>query len=162
MADTPSTRHSTRTAVPSKNVLLVIAKCQHSLPAPHSKYRFEMADYVYILRLPDTRLTKQAVLHLGLNTVTGKPRPGSILMNTPAHSDLHHITEINLKPHTQNPPHTRTRSALTVRLEGEMFMIFYFDHSHEKVLSLTCILCCQLENRSQNKLEVDILNHPSN
>ena len=38
---------------------------------------------------------------------------------------LTHALEI-LKPHTQNPPHTRTRSALTVRLEGEMFMIYFF------------------------------------
>ena len=57
-----------------------------------------------ILRLPDTRLTKQAVLHLGLNTVTGKPRPGSMVwygmvwygmrMDTPAHNDLQHLTKI--------------------------------------------------------------------
>ena len=29
-------------------------------------------------------------------------------------------------PPTQNPPHTRTRSALTVRLEGEMLMVYSF------------------------------------
>ena len=31
---------------------------------------------------------------LGLNTVTGKPRPGSILMGTLVHNDIQHLTKI--------------------------------------------------------------------
>ena len=50
------------------------------------------------------------------------PNGPNMRANVQRYVPLLHM-HIDLKPHTQNPPHTRTRSALAVRLEGEMFMI---------------------------------------
>ena len=60
-------------------------------------------------------------------------------------------------PHTQNPPHTRTRSALPVRLEGELFVIelsfvYFYDHikswfSQIDGLAVSARICCARTTR---------------
>ena len=41
--------------------------------------------------MPNNRLTKQAVLNLMLNTVTGEQHPGSLLMDAPERSNTQHL-----------------------------------------------------------------------